>query len=261
MATKKPTTQLNTWDEELARYAEVAAAEHSQAAGVQNQISLKGATVNVGGTLVQGGTLSVIVLSDTQLNTYYRGGYNPTNPEGPCCFAFGAEVMTPHAASVSKQHTECASCPKNQFGSAMRDGKPAEGKACNNTQRLMVLIAADLKTGKLLSPAELAKAPLWQLTISPTNVRNWAQYVVNLRHAVVRPPFGVLSQLRVSPDPKKQINVDWAMGRLLSNEEYSVIRDRREEATDLMMVPFQTILKGESPSTPQPAAKGKKKYV
>jgi len=74
----------------------------------------------------------------------------------PDCFSRNG--ITPHAENPV--HTDCPTCPKNQFGS---DGR---GKACKNTRMLSVLIGDDMLPHVLKLPA--------------TSLKPWDKYMVEL---------------------------------------------------------------------------------
>lgn len=263
MAAKKTTTQINTYDEELAKFAQAAAADKASAAGSQNTVSLKAGIINVGGTS-HGSAAPLVVLASVPVNTYYKGNYDPANPVGPVCFAFAPEdknaPMVPHKDSVMPQCADCASCPQNQFGSAVKaDGTKGAGKACKNIERLVALIPGVYKDGKPVLNGSLDDAPMWTIPIPPTSVRNWAGYVVGTASLVKRPPFGVLTRMNTTPDPKYQFVVEFALDRNLTADEYGKVRDRLAEANALARTPYLTVVR-ETPAA-APAAKGKRKYA
>lgn len=263
MAKPKTTTQINTYDEELAKFAQAAAADKAQAAGNQNTISLKAGIINVGGTS-HGNSAPLVVLASIPTNTFYEGVYDPANPTGPVCFAFAPEdkdaPMVPHKDSIKPQHADCANCPQNQFGSAVRaDGSKGAGKACKNLERLVALVPGVYKDGKPQINGALDEAPMWSVSIPPTSVRNWAGYVVGTASLVKRPPFGVLTRMSTSPDAKYQFVVEFGLERNLTADEYGQVRGRLAEANALGRAPYVTVLR-ETPKA-APATKGKRKYA
>lgn len=258
---KNPSNQINSYDEELAKFAQAAAAEKAAAAGSTNRVSLKAGLINVGGTVV-GTSAPIVVLSDVPTNTYYEGAYDPADPQGPTCFAFGVgdEPMKPHKDSLKPQHTDCANCPHNKFGSAIgRDGKPAAGKACKNTTRMVGLVGT-YKDGKPVL-GDLGTAPLWQVSLPPTSVRNWAAFVVASANLVKRPPFGFVTNLHTVPDQKAQFLVQFAHERNLTADEYAAIKPRLDEAKELALAPFITVARDPKSAAPAPTKGRKQKYA
>lgn len=262
MARTKPTTQINSYDEELAQFAQAAAAEKAKAAGSTNRVSLKAGLINVGGTN-RGTSVPVIILADEAQKAHYRGAYNPANPEGPVCFAFQPEEgqpFTPHPDSVQKQCANCTDCPHNEFGTAKRqDGSMGAGKACNDYQRLIAVVG-DYKDGKVVLPA-IDTAPLWQIQVPATSIRNWAAFVVGTANVAKRPPFGVVTRMYTVPDQKSQFKVMFDLERNLTAEEYAQVRPRRDEAAELCKAPYVTILQSAQPAAAPAAGGRKKKYT
>lgn len=71
------------------------------------------------------------------VKTFYEDGYKSGDSAPPTCSS--ADGVAPDAWVQNKQHHSCATCPKNQFGSATsQKGKPA--KACKDSKRLWVTI-------------------------------------------------------------------------------------------------------------------------
>lgn len=66
---------------------------------------------------------------------YYNKKYSEGDDEAPTCFS--VDGISPDASSTKKQHTNCAACKHNEWGSRMTDaGKKA--KACADTRRCAV---------------------------------------------------------------------------------------------------------------------------
>lgn len=115
---------------------------------------------------------------------YYEGTYSPGQNQGPACFSNDGKRPDPQARDP--QAKNCALCPHNQFGSAMRDGMPSKGKACSDSKWLAVA-----------SPDRLDQ-PM-QLRVPATSLKNLRLYGKFLRDK------GVTFQLvgtKISFDPQ-----------------------------------------------------------
>jgi hypothetical protein len=86
-------------------------------------------------------SIDVVILKATKVKskTYYIGGFVDGSHAPPDCSSNNG--VTPNADSPHKQAELCDLCPKNQWGSAIRDGKPAKGKACADVKRTAIVPA------------------------------------------------------------------------------------------------------------------------
>ena len=83
---------------------------------------------------------------------WYENGYVEGSNAAPDCSA--ANGLKPDAGVPKPQHTVCATCPKNQWGSDPRGGK---GKACGDSRRLATSV--DHLRGDGALPDEVVQAP------------------------------------------------------------------------------------------------------
>lgn len=73
---------------------------------------------------------------------YYEGQFVEGSHAAPDCFSTNG--VTPDAGAQHKQHTVCATCAKNAWGSRITNaGK--QGKACSDSRRLAVVPLGDIK--------------------------------------------------------------------------------------------------------------------
>ena len=93
---KGGTTALASWDAELAKFAEEAAAVEQVPSG--NFISFKGGVLTVAGSPIRGNETDILVLDSVYENKMYEGKYDPENPQPPVCYAFSRteEGLKPH---------------------------------------------------------------------------------------------------------------------------------------------------------------------
>lgn len=89
------------------------------------------------------GSIEVVILkASTHISKiYYEGGWVEGSNSPPDCFSTNG--VTPDPASTKKQHSVCASCPKNAWGSRITPSGKA-GKACSDNKRLAVVPAGDI---------------------------------------------------------------------------------------------------------------------
>jgi len=244
--TKDPepqTTALTTWDEELAREAEAAAAMEANAGGGQF-FSIRGGILSLNDVPMPDNQMAVVVLDSIIENVFYEGDYDPNNVTPPTCFAFGRDEpkLAPHKAVVEKgqaQHETCRGCPMNEWGSADK----GRGKACSNRRRLALLSAGELlPSGQLkgglydldhfeTSPPALMKLPV-------TSVKGYANYVKQLAGALKKPPFAVATLIRVVPDQKSQFKVTFSPLEKLPDALVQAAMTRRKEVAPLLEQPY-----------------------
>jgi hypothetical protein len=193
------TTSVVSWENKLAAYATEAAQEEEIFGG--KFLSLKAGRLTLDSVPCAQNKLDVIVVAATTEYTLYEGKYDPNNPQPPVCYAFGKDEqdMRPHEKAPKPQHTDCATCPKNQWKSDPEGGK---GKACKNTRRL-ALIAADV----IQDPSKIMDVEEIYMKLPVMSVKNWALYVNNMAAQYKRPPFLVLTSISTEPDAKSQFKV------------------------------------------------------
>jgi hypothetical protein len=112
----------------------------------RNRIGLKGARFR----LVQAGQeiavkdepyLDVVILgANVAINrTFYAGTYDPSVKTPPACFS--VDGISPAKDSVEPQSSKCATCPQNEKGSKVFEGRKA--RACAFSKRLAVMLSGD----------------------------------------------------------------------------------------------------------------------
>lgn len=159
MATKKPDTEENAVAiPDYLKGIQQNTSDSEALAGLSNKIpriSLKGRKFRL---IVEGeeivkptDTLQVVILAvepekGRMVKTFYAKGYSSGDTEPPTCSS--ADGVRPDAWIADPQHSNCAQCPKNAFGSATsQSGKPA--KACRDSKRLWVAIPENEKNQDL----------------------------------------------------------------------------------------------------------------
>jgi hypothetical protein len=241
-------TQVNTWDQQL---ADAAAEVSSMEAGSSNFISTRNGILSYNGTPIPGNKLNVVVINHAMENHYYTERFDPDSPASPVCFAFGTDesTMAPHELSSEPQAEKCASCPRNQFGSA----DTGKGKACKNIRRLGVITEDDLE--------DVKAAALAVIKIPVTSVKPWKAYVQSLNNTLRRPPFSVVTQIAPVPHPKHQFELTFKLdAQITDGSDLQAIMDRRDAAMEELCSPYAPPVAqddtAEQPQKPQ----GRRKF-
>lgn len=259
-APKKTGTALVNWEDELAKYAtEAQAVEASVSTG--NFISTKGGRLSYNGGEVPGNKMNVIILDHVLENHFYEGRFDPDTPQSPICFAFGRveDELAPHEKSDQPQNDTCAGCPNNEWGTADQ----GKGKACKNIRRLALIPEDGLD--------DISAATVAYLKVPVTSVKAWAGYVNQLAGSLRRPPFGVITEISIVPDPKTQFKVQFAhVDTIQDAEVFEAIIAKRSAITEEIMAPYSPPTeappapaprgRGKATAAAKPAARGKAKY-
>ena len=244
------TTQVMTWEKELAEAAIAAAEQESRTSTGGQFFSLQGGQISFGGSNMPGNEIAVIVVGSILENVKYQGIYDPNNPTSPMCFAFGRseDEMAPHDLALEPQCENCKTCEHNQWV------KGQKGKGCRNTRRL-ALISAGNFVGKAFQmvddPAHYAEQQLTYMKLPVTSVKNFAGFVKQTAAALQRPPYGVFVRIYTLPDPKNQFTVNFEVLGKVPNHLMQAVRDKHKEAEQLIDFPYQPI----EPTVPAPPAR------
>lgn len=169
---------------QLAKELETLSSRVAPPSGVS--ISTKGKLFSTPDGQSSAGPLNVIILDWRSTNSLYVGAFNPKQIAPPVCFAKGENPaeLVPNPKGKNVQHTDCATCPKNQWGSA----PTGKGKACKN-ERLLAVVP----------PNATADTRPWLLRVSPTGVRMFDNFVNTLRSHGMH-PLQVSTVVSFNPD-------------------------------------------------------------
>lgn len=245
-ATASKSTALVKWDEELAKQAEIAAGMEANTGGGQF-FSTKGGILSWQDAPLPGNQMAVIVLDSILENVYYEGRYDPDVPQRPICFAFGRDekTMQPHQIVIGASNQQCgasgqcAGCEMNEFGSA----ETGRGKACRNTRRLAMIPAGTFNQAGKLELIEdeehYETTAVGFMKLPVTSVKGYASFVKQVAGALRRPPFGIVTKVKVVPDPKSQFKVVFEPIMNVPDELMGAIMKRHEEAKSTIDFPYQ----------------------
>lgn len=253
MAKKQQTQALATWNEDLAKMAAEYADQEANTGGGQF-VSTRGGVLSFGDQPFPNNEMAAIIVDSILTNVYYEGDYDPETPQTPSCYAFGRDEKTlaPHDDAEVKQADGCEACPQNVFGSALK----GRGKACTNRRRLGLISAGDLdpKTGEFTAvteEAQLAKAQVAYLMLSPMSLNAFGSYVKELKAKLNRPPFAVFTKVSLVPDPKAQFKVVYECLGPVPDELLSACFARNKEVREVIAFPFPKREAEAAPAKPQ----------
>ena len=153
-------------------------------AGGHPRISIKGGRFRLQQTngeelIVPQLHLDVIIVdaNDKLSKIYYAGKWDPNSDgEAPDCWSDNG--IAPSTGAKTPQHSNCAQCPHNVWGSKINETSGKQSKACGDTKKLAVLIA-DNPSG-----------PVFELRVPGDSLKNLATYATGLeKHGV---PFSTV---------------------------------------------------------------------
>lgn len=151
-----------------------------------NKISTKGKLFTLPNGRSSPGPMQCIVLDWVAVNMIYKGGYNPNVRQPPLCWAIAKNLdeLKPSDKVAEPQAPDCATCPKNAWGS----GAGGKGKACKNQRRLLIV------------PPNFAEGdePM-SLYVSPTGLKSWNAYVNKLAKEQQKLPIQVVTEIAFDP--------------------------------------------------------------
>lgn len=229
MTDETPKAQLPVkWDEELKKHA-VAAAQTERPALAS--ISIRGGVMTYESQRMPDNKLSAIVVAALKERRYYANRFDPNKPEAPDCFSFlddgqEEELMEHHADSFKPQHDgPCIACPQNQWGSNP-NSPSGRGKNCSLTRKLALM--PQMGSGK-----EMAL-----ISIPVMSVKNWSNYVNEVAATVARPPWAVITEISVHPNPRSQFEVKFKLVGLVADDKLGMISDKLGLANEILTTPY-----------------------
>jgi hypothetical protein len=146
--------------------------------------------------------------------------------------------MAPHPSSSQPQHTDCKTCPHNQFGTA-DNGK---GKRCKNSRALALIPAGTTAVDLPAVEVAVMKLPV-------TSGKNWSQYVNKIATLYARPPLGVITAITTVPDAKSQFKVMFGQGELVANDLLGGLVGKVEAAQQMLQKEYEATEAAEKPAS------------
>jgi hypothetical protein len=186
------------------------------------------------GQSVPGNKLDCIVVAGVFEHRWFKNKFDPNKRENPNCFALSVDGkdMRPNEASPDLQSETCDDCPRFQWGSAPDGGR---GKACKQVRRLALLPATVLRD---TDKEKIGSIEMALMTIPVTSGRNWANYVNGVFAEYRRPPWAVLTEVRVEPDAKTQFQVRFKTLTTVNEDYLPDLLKRVESAQQVLMTPY-----------------------
>lgn len=236
----------------LAEMAEEAKNDAAKQQTGSTAFSLRGGILAYDGNPMPGNEMEVVVLAHNYEHALFEGAFDPATPRSPVCFAIGDDKdnLAPHINSLKPQSDSCAECPMGEWESDPRPG--SKGKACKQTRRLAVM-----PSDALDDLDNIGKAQVAMLRLPPTSEKNWAVYIQTINATDKRPPWAVVTDVKVSPHPKNQFQVNFDKVDVLDDmDELQACKDNVTRAKAVINNPYS---KAEEVVEPPPR-KGKAKF-
>jgi hypothetical protein len=239
-AKKSQSTSLVSWDEELAKQADIAAGAESRTGGLQF-FGTRGGILTWQDTKVTGNQMAVVILDSVFETVYYDSKYDPDTPQSPVAFAFGRDekLMTWHENSSPEYAGKlCSESDICEWGSA----DTGRGKAARETRRLAMISAGAIdQHGKFAmfdDVAHFETTAMGFLKLPVTSVKGFAGFVKQVAGSLRRPPFGIVTKVKVVPDSKTQFKVVFEPVMNIPDDFMGVIMKRHEEAKSIIDTPY-----------------------
>lgn len=194
-------------------------------------VSIKGAKfalVDAGGeTLyVQQMHLDVIVLTGNEhvSKMFYAGAYDPAAGAAvpPTCFSDNG--IAPSYQASLPQHSNCASCKFNAWGSKVTP-TGSQVKACTDSKKLAIVLAADTPYTTASGAAGMAAKmdQVYLLKVPAASMSVWRDYAKDIRGRGV-PIIGVITRMTFNPQASFPALLFAATGFISSEAEYNECR-------------------------------------
>ena len=254
-----PGTAVVPWQEKLAQEAAEAASSEAVASEF---VSFQGGILTFNGQQIADNKLPVIILDTAYEHAFYgdmvdgkpvHWTYDPDNPRSPSCYAYGrveselAPIQEGDDAPEAPVHTDCATCPLNEWGSDPEGGK---GKACKNVRRVTLMAADVLNSGN----PEAVKAATSVFAKTPvTSGKFLSAFVLQVANVTKRPPWGVVALLKVERDARNQFTVKWEYVDNIPDGFIPAIMEKREKLGDAILFSYPKNEERDQQATPAAA--------
>ena len=149
-------------------------------AGGHPRISIKGGRFRLQQTngeelIVPQLHLDVIIVdaNDKLSKIYYASKWDSSTPDGEAPDCWSDNGIAPSTGAKTPQHSNCAQCPHNVWGSKINETSGKQSKACGDTKKLAVLIATN------------PSGPVFELRVPGDSLKNLATYATGLeKHGI-----------------------------------------------------------------------------
>jgi hypothetical protein len=224
-------------EQQLAEYATEASAKERPSV---SSISLRGGIMTYEGDAYPDNELTCIVVNHCFENRWYKGTFDPDNIDSPQCFAISMnkEDLVPHP-NADAQAEVCNKCSKNEWGSDPRPN--SRGKACKEIRRLALIPYVPE-----LSPENVGDTEVAILKLPVTSVKNWSNYVNKVGASMKRPPWSVITKIKVVPDQKTQFKVTFDCPGAVDTALLTGLNNKREAVLPLLTAPYDPPTEGSA---------------
>lgn len=144
--------------------------------------------------------LDVIVVGGNRhvSKTFYAGPYDPNNSGPPDCWSDNGQA--PSSQASAPQSASCALCPKAAFGSKISEATGAGVKACGDSKKLAVVLAA--ATQCVVNGAMQVVQPfqeVYLLRLPAMSMRPWKEFAEGVEKHGVPVKAGIVIRLAFDP--------------------------------------------------------------
>jgi len=191
--------------------------------------------------LPDGAPLDVIILAADPKSgvakTYFEGAYAPGSAEQPDCSS--SDGVFPDSWVLHKQHSNCAECPKNMWGSA-KSNSGKDIKACKDVKHLLVV------------PATRPDATVFVLQVPPMSLKALSKYGRALAEHKLSMHW-VITRVTFTPDSEYP-QLEFSFGGFLE-EQVQVAAESRATSDEIQSLLHDTPTPAlAAPSQPVAAA-------
>ena len=111
----------------------------------------------------------------------------------------------------------------------------------------------------LSDEASILKAEVVRMSLPVTSVKNWRTHANMVAAQYQRPPWAVITRIKVKADPKTQFQVTFTAEQPVANTLLDALHNASQEATKLLMEPYD-MTPPEEEEAPAKTSSRKKKY-
>lgn len=230
------------------RFKDISAGQRKAERAAGQFFSIRAGQLSFQGAPIPGNQMDCVVLEWIHERSLYAEKFGG-DATSPICFALSAtgEDMAPHADSAKPQNKTCEGCPHDKWGSSDN----GRGKACRKGRRLALMSAADLT-----DPDKVAGATVGYLRVPVTSVKYFAAYVQGAVGATDLPLFCHITRVKVSPDAKNQVRVDFTrVGGIQADDVMEAVFNRASAEASVIDFPYP---KPDGDAKAAPAKQSKK---
>ena len=222
-------TSIVAWKDRVSALAkEVASTEKPTGGGY---VSFRGGRLAIGDNYVPGDKIECVILDYVWEYTFFPNAYDATKSVSPVCYAYGRKEDEMTVAGEEPQSDSCAGCSRNEWGSDLKGGR---GKACKNSRKLAILHADSLKGNIASAEVVFARLPV-------TSVKNFSKFATDVANVLHVPPFGVVCELSVTPNPTSQFQVNFRVVEKIENDAVmQALYERHVTMDKLLRAPYPT---------------------